>query len=85
LVLCYATHATRTVARKEPRGKQQITEIPPSERLLYALYFSLGMVAGLSVLGAVHLIVLGLWNSEVFTVMIGLVGNITWIFLTQKT
>jgi len=71
---------TKTIQIK--RGRQ--VEVPPSERLLYAVYFSLGMVACLTVLEAVHLIVLGEWNSEIFTVIAGLVGNITGIFLTQK-
>ena len=71
---------TKTIQIK--RGRQ--VEVPPSEKLLYAVYFSLGMVACLTVLVAVHLIVLGEWNSEIFTVISGLVGNITGIFLTQK-
>ena len=71
---------TKTIQIK--RGRQ--VEVPPSEKLLYAVYFSLGMVACLTVLEAVHLIVLGKWNSEIFTVISGLVGNITGIFLTQK-
>ena len=71
---------TKTIQIK--RGRQ--VEVPPSERLLYAVYFSLGMVACLTVLEAVHLIVLGEWNPEIFTVIAGLVGNITGIFLTQK-
>jgi hypothetical protein len=71
---------TKTIQIK--RGRQ--VEIPPSQRLLYAVYFSLGMVACLTVLEAVHLIVLGEWNPEIFTVIAGLVGNITGIFLTQK-
>ena len=71
---------TKTIQIK--RGRQ--VEVPPSEKLLYAVYFSLGMVACLTVLEAVHLIVLGEWNSEIFTVISGLVGNITGIFLTQK-
>jgi hypothetical protein len=76
---------TRTIARKGPRGKQQTIEIPPSQKLLYAVYFSLGMVACLTALEAVHLIVLGMWNTEVFAVISALIGNITGIFLTQKT
>jgi len=32
----------------------------------------------------VHLVILGSWNTEIFTVISGLVGNITGIFLTQK-
>ena len=59
-------------------------EVPPSQRLLYAVYFSLGMVACLTMLEALHLIVLGRWNSEIFTVISGLVGNITGIFLTHR-
>ena len=71
---------TKTIQIK--RGRQ--VEVPPSEKLLYAVYFSLGMVACLTALEAVHLIVLGKWNSEIFTVISGLVGNVTGIFLTQK-
>jgi hypothetical protein len=76
---------TRTIASKGPIGKQQTIEIPPSQKLLYAVYFSLGMVACLTVLEAVHLIVLGTWNPEIFAVISALIGNITGIFLTQKT
>jgi hypothetical protein len=72
---------TRTVHLKAGRR----VEVPPSQKLLYAVYFSLGMVACLTALEAVHLIVLGMWNSEIFTVVAGLVGNITGIFLSQKT
>jgi len=75
---------TRKISRKGPRGKQQVIVIPPSERLLYAVYFSLGMVACLSLLEAVHLIVLSAWNGEVFAVIAGLIGNVTGIFLSQK-
>jgi len=64
------------------RGRQ--IEVQPSEKLLYAVYFSLGMVACLTALEIVHLIVLGSWNAEIFAVIAGLVGNITGIFLTQK-
>jgi len=66
-------------------SKTRQVNVPPSETLLYAVYFSLGMVVCLTVLEAVHLVVLGRWNPEIFTVISGLVGNITGIFLTQKT
>jgi len=71
---------TKTIPTK--RGRQ--VEVPPSERLLYAVYFSLGMVACLTVLEAVHLIVLGKWNPEIFSAISLLIGNIAGIFLTQK-
>lgn len=72
---------TKTITVR--KGRQ--IQVPPSERLLYAVYFSLGMVGCLTVLEAAHLIVLGRWNAEVFTVISGLIGNITGIFLSQKT
>ena len=72
---------TKTIQVK--RGRR--VEVPPSQKLLYAVYFSLGMVGCLTALEAVHLIVLGKWNPEIFTVIAGLVGNITGIFLSQKT
>lgn len=75
---------TKTIHVTHKR-KQIKVEVAPSERLLYAVYFSLGMVACLTVLEAVHLIVLGRWNAEIFSVIAGLVGNVTGIFLSQKT
>jgi hypothetical protein len=71
---------TRTIQIRHGRR----VEVPPSQKLLYAVYFSLGMVACLTALEAVHLVVLGRWNPEIFTVISGLIGNITGIFLTQK-
>ena len=71
---------TKTISVR--KGRQ--VEVPPSEKLLYAVYFSLGMVACLTVLETVHLIVLGKWNPEIFSAISLLIGNITGIFLTQK-
>lgn len=44
------------------------------------MMISLGMVACLTALEAVHLIVLGAWNAEIFAVISALIGNITGIF-----
>jgi len=74
---------TKTI-RATHKRKQFEVKVAPSERLLYAVYFSLGMTVCFTVLEAVHLIVLGKWNAEIFAVISGLVGNMTGIFLTQK-
>jgi hypothetical protein len=74
----------REALTKTIQVKRRQVEVPPSQKLLYAVYFSLGMVGCLTALETVHLIVLGRWNPEIFTVISGLVGNITGIFLTQK-
>jgi hypothetical protein len=75
----------REALTKTIQVKRRQVEVPPSKKLLYAVYFSLGMVGCLTALEAVHLVVLGKWNPEIFTVIAGLVGNITGIFLSQKT
>lgn len=77
------TALTKTIIQKQ-RGRVLRVEIPPSDRLMCVVYFSFVMVACLTALQIVHLIVLGSWNPEVFTVISGLIGNITGIFLTQK-
>jgi len=74
----------KALTKTIPVRKGRPIEVPPSQKLLYAVYFSLGMVACLTALEIVHLVVLGTWNAEIFTVIAGLVGNITGIFLTQK-
>jgi len=76
---------TRTVTVKGPRGKTQRVEVPPNRKLIYAVYFSIAMVTCLTALEIVHLLVLGMWNSEVFSAIAGLIGTITGIFLTQKS
>ena len=74
---------TRNITERK-RGRETRVQIPPSDRLVYAVYFSIGMVACLTALEIVHLIVLKTWNSEVFAAIAGLIGTITGIFLTQK-
>jgi len=74
----------KALTKTIPVRKGRQIQVPPSEKLLYAVYFSLGMVACLTTLEIVHLVVLGTWNAEIFTAIAGLVGNITGIFLTQK-
>jgi len=74
----------KALTKTIPVRKGRQIEVPPSQKLLYAVYFSLGMVACLTALEIVHLVILGTWNAEIFTVIAGLVGNITGIFLTQK-
>ncbi|MBC7131252.1 hypothetical protein H5T51_08620 [Candidatus Bathyarchaeota archaeon] len=71
---------TRRVIRRTTRGHIQVIEEPPSRSLLYTVYFSLGMVACLTILEATHLIMLKTWNTEIFTAISGLIGNITGVF-----
>jgi hypothetical protein len=65
-------------------SKYREVQVQPSETLLYAVYFSLGMTVCLTALEAVHIIVLGRWNSEVFAAITGLSGTVTGIIVGQR-
>jgi len=75
---------TRKEYRRRRGGKIEVIELPPSTRLLYALYFALVFLIGLIVLEIVHLIVLRAWNSEVFAAITGTCGTVLGVFLTLK-
>jgi len=66
-------------------SKTRYIQVPPSKTLLYIVYFSLGMTACLTLLEAVHMIVLGRWNSEIFAAITGLSGTVTGIIVGQRT
>jgi hypothetical protein len=75
---------SRTISYKSPRGKEQVIVIPPNPKLVLLVKFSLGMSVCLSVLEIAHLIVLRSWNSEIFSGIMLIVGNILGIFLGHK-
>lgn len=57
--------------------------VPPARRLVYTVYFSLGVIALLSGLETAHMAFLRSWNSEVFAAMTGLVGTVTGVLIGQ--
>jgi len=60
-------------------------EIPPDPRLVYGVKFTIAMSLCLSTLEIAHMIVLGKWNSEIFSAITGLTGTISGILIAQKT
>ena len=75
---------TKTVARKGPRGKQQIIIIPPSEKLVYGVKFAMAMTACLSAVEIAHIAFLGKWNSEIFAAITGLIGTVSGVLIGQR-
>jgi len=59
-------------------------EIPPSEKLVYGIYFAITALIGLVALEIAHMALLGTWNSEIFAGITGLIGTIMGIFITQR-
>jgi len=77
-------NAIRRALTKTVRVKKREMELPPSDRLVYGVSFAIYALLGLVGLQIAHLIVLGSWNNEVFTVISGLIGTITGILIGQK-
>ena len=74
------------VAEPGRKRRQDLLQgVPPSEKLVLFIEFSLGSVIVLTALEIVHLIVLKTWNSEIFAALSGLIGTITGLFIGTKS
>ena len=70
----------RALARKRiQRGKIIVEE--PNDKLVWGVKFAIGMTLCLSGLQIAHLLVLGSWNSEIFSTITGLVGTISGVLI----
>ena len=67
---------------KQSRG-ETIT-IPPDNNLVYGVKFAVTMTLSLSAIEIAHMLILGKWNSEIFSAITGLTGTLTGIFISQK-
>ena len=63
----------------------RVQEVPPSERLVLITQFSMVAVGALTALELVHIVVLKVWNAEIFAAITGFIGTITGIILGKKT
>ena len=63
------------------RGRIQI---PPSDRLVLAVQFSIYLLLALVALEIAHLAVLHTWNSEIFSAITGTAGTIFGVLLERK-
>ena len=70
---------------KGQRRKLEFEEVPPSERVVLLVQFTMVAVGALTVLELAHLTVLGEWSSEVFAAITGLIGTITGVFIGNRT
>jgi len=75
----------KITVRKGIRKELKIEEVPPSERLVLFVQFTMVTIAALTALELVHLVILGRWNTEIFAAITGLVGTITGLLLGIKT
>ncbi|RLI20386.1 hypothetical protein DRO54_06450 [Candidatus Bathyarchaeota archaeon] len=67
---------------RRPR-KIEYVEIPPSERLVYAVQFCLISLAALTAIEIAHIIALKSFNQTVFSAISGLIGTLVGVFLAK--
>jgi len=76
---------TRTVVQQVGRGKKiERVELPPSERLVYGLYFAFLALILLTFLEGLHIVFLRSFSSEIFASITGIIGTIVGVFLVSK-
>ena len=76
---------TKTVVRQVGGGKKvERIELPPSERLVYGLYFAFLALTALTILEALHIIVLHSFSNEIFSAVSLVIGTILGAFFGQR-
>lgn len=76
---------SRTVwVQQDLENKLQPIEIPPSQRVMYAVVFAIAALAALTVLEVAHMAFLGSWKTEIFAGIMSVVTFILGIFIGQK-
>lgn len=75
----------RRVQVKGPRGRVRTVEEPPSQTLLYGIYFAFAALIALTILEAIHILVVKTFSSEIFSAISLVIGTILGAFFSQKT
>jgi len=76
---------TKKVLVQRGKGKKiERIEVPPSERLVYGIWFAIAALIGLTVLEVAHMAFLGSWNSEIFAAITSIIGAILGVFISQR-
>lgn len=71
----------RKILTRTVRIQDEAVEIPPSLRATLLFYFSIACIVCLSILEAIHMVALGSWSAEIFTVISTLIGSIIGIIV----
>jgi len=63
----------------------RMEEAPPSEKLVLVVALTIAAIAVMTVLEVVHVIYLGVWNSEIFSAITSLAGLVVGTLIGAKT
>ncbi len=80
---------TKTVYVKQAQGQEnrglELVEVPPSQQLMYVVFFAVAALIALAALEIAHMAFLGGWNTEVFAGIMSVVTFVLGVFIGQKT
>jgi hypothetical protein len=75
----------RALTRRIPaKGRHKQIELEPSSKLVYGMYFAIASLISLTILEAVHIVVLHTFSSEIFAAITLVIGTILGAFFGQK-
>ena len=75
----------RALTRRIPvKGRRKQIELEPSSKLVYGMYFAIASLISLTILEAVHIVVLRSFSSEIFAAITLVIGTILGAFFGQK-
>jgi hypothetical protein len=75
---------TKTVWIKQEQGdKLEPLELPPSQKVVYAIVFAIAAIIALTALEVAHMAYMGSWNTEIFAGIMSVVTFIIGIFIGQ--
>ena len=76
---------TKTEVKRIGKGKKlERIELPPSERLVYGLYFAFLALTTLTILEALHIVFLHSFSNEIFTAITTIIGTILGVFISNR-
>jgi len=75
---------TRRVSIRGPRGKIEEIEVPPTQKLIFGMYFAVAALMILTCLEVIHLLVLRTFNNDILTAISLLIGTILGAIFGQK-
>lgn len=74
----------RRVQVKGRGGKVRYVEEPPSQKLLYGMYFAIIALITLTFLEAIHMLVVKTFSNEIFSAISLVIGTILGTFFGQR-
>ena len=77
-------NAIRRALTETVRLKKREMELPPSEHIVWMVYFATLCLIGLIPLEVIYMVYFKSWNSEVFSAITGLIGTITGTVISQR-